>query len=165
MEHNLVYRTKTGGFHQHYGKENRIRNNIFAFATDQQLQRTRTEPHISFFFERNIVYWDNASPLLGSNWNDDNFRLDQNVYWNAGGKTVTFPANLNLDQWREKRKQDLHSLVADPLFVDAKGGDFRLSPQSPALKLGFQSLDLAQTGRPTPPVLTNGLPPVPSAFP
>ena len=92
MENNLVYRTKTGGFHQHYGKENRIENNIFAFGDQLQLQRTRPEKHISFFFERNIVYWNNSSPLLGTNWNDTGFQMDHNVYWNAAGSRSCFPA-------------------------------------------------------------------------
>ncbi len=163
MENNLVYRTKTGGFHQHYGRENRIQNNIFAFATEHQLQRTRTEEHVSFFFERNIVYWK-TGPLLGSNWNDNNFKMDYNCYWNADGKPVAFPGNLDLKAWQEKRGQDVHSIVADPGFADPAKDDFRLKPDSPALKVGFKPFDYTQAGRLTRPSLTGDLAPAPKAF-
>ncbi len=164
MKNNLVYRCSRAGFHQHYGKENRIENNILAFNGEQQLQRTRTEEHISFWFERNIVFWDNDSPLQGSNWRDDNFRMDYNLYFSAGQKPVTFFGGLTLDQWQQKRGQDQHSIIADPGFVDAKKDDFRLKPDSPALKLGFQPFDASKAGRQTPAVLTKDLPPVPAAF-
>lgn len=147
LENNVVYRTKTGGFHQHYGKDNLLRNNVFAFSQTDQLQRTRTEPHNSFVFERNIVYWNNDGPLMGHNWADNHFTLRDNVYFNSGGHPVRFPGNLTLDQWQQKRGQDKGSIVADPKFVDAAHGDFRLQDDSPARALGIHSLDARQAGR------------------
>lgn len=143
-ENNVVYRTKTGGFHQHYGKENRVVNNVFAYAREGQLQRTRQEPHLSFTFERNIVIWKEG-PLLHGNWGDDQYKLDYNLYWHEGGGEVRF-ANWSFEEWKA-RGQDEHSLVADPLFVNPEKGDFRLKPGSPALKLGFKPIDLSRTGR------------------
>ena len=32
-------------------------------------------------------------------------------------------------------------IIADPMFVDATNQDFRLKPDSPALKLGFPAID------------------------
>jgi hypothetical protein len=144
IEKNLVYRTKTGGFHQHYGKDNVVRNNIFALARQDQVQRTRAEGHLSFRFERNIVYYRQGT-LLGKKWDDDGFALDSNLYWRADGQPVTFPGGKTLAQWQE-RGLDRRSLVADPLFVDPDRGDFRLKEGSPAAKVGFEAWDYTTAG-------------------
>ena len=143
IENNIVYRTKTGGFHQHYGKENILRNNVFALSQEQQLQRTRQEPHSSFTFERNIVYF-NQGKLLGSNWNDDKFKMDYNLYYDARGTPITF-AGASFEDWR-KRGNDVHSIIADPMFADPEEADFTLKPGSPALKLGFKQIDMSKVG-------------------
>lgn len=65
MSSNLVYRCKSGGFHQHYGKNNKIENNIFAFGHYYQCQYTRVEPHRSFYFRHNIILQDKGETLAG----------------------------------------------------------------------------------------------------
>src|SRR5262249_58745416 len=112
---NLVYRTTHGGFHQHYGKENVVRNNVFALGRDAQVQRTRPEPHRSFTFERNVVYWKEG-PLLAGNWQKANVAFDHNVYWRTGGGEVRF-ADRTWGEWRAAG-MDGHSVPAGPLFVN-----------------------------------------------
>ncbi|UCH34844.1 MAG: right-handed parallel beta-helix repeat-containing protein [Armatimonadota bacterium] len=148
VENNVVYRTKTGGFHQHYGRDNVIRNNIFALAQDGQLQRTREEDHRSFTFERNIVYYAEG-PLLHGSWGNGNFAFDRNLYFDAGGRSITF-AGASLEEWR-KRGMDEHSLVADPKLADPAADDFTLAPDSPAWSLGFEPIDLSRVGPRRPP--------------
>jgi hypothetical protein len=45
---------------------------------------------------------------------------------------------------------DPDGVVADPLFADAKNGDFRLRQNSPALSLGVVPFDYTQAGRRNP---------------
>ncbi|MFP4172637.1 MAG: right-handed parallel beta-helix repeat-containing protein [Candidatus Hydrogenedentota bacterium] len=162
MRNNLVYRTRTGGFHQHYGRDNVIENNILAFGEQHQVQRTRTEDHRSFFFRHNIVYWENDSPLLGSNWEDDNFTIDHNLYYNPN-QDITFHGGATLDEWRE-RSHDRESMIADPLFVDPANEDFRLKANSPALEVGFEPFDYSAAGRITAPVFGETLPEAPAGY-
>lgn len=162
MENNLVYRTKTGGFHQHYGRENRIRNNILAFSRTDQLQRTRQEEHVSFTFERNVVLYDRGQ-LMGKQWEDDRVRIDANLYWNLAGE-VRFPGDRSLAAWQAATGHDAHSVVADPMFLDPSQDDFRMAVSSPALEVGFVPFDASKAGRLTRRMLTAGLPPVPPSF-
>ena len=147
LESNVVYRCKSSGFHQHYGRENTVRHNIFAFNVENQLMRTRDEGHTSFFFTNNIVLFDSGK-LLGSSWKNDRFVLDRNLYFDlrAGTNTAHMDfAGTTWDGWRA-RGHDRNSLVADPRFVDASRQNFRLHPDSPALTLGFHAPDLSAVG-------------------
>ncbi len=143
VENNLVYRTSTAGFHQHYGRENVVRNNIFAWGREAQIMRTREEDHRSFTFERNIVLW-NQGDLLGSNWSNNQYLFDHNLYFDARQKPLRFK-DWSWDEW-QKRGQDVHSMVADPRFADAANGDFTLKSGSPAAQIGFVPLDLSSVG-------------------
>jgi len=143
MENNLVYNTKTGSFHQHYGKENVVRNNILAFSKLHQVQATRVEDHLSFTFDRNIVYWK-TGPLLAGRWDKIEIEMDNNCYFNAAGDPVTF-VGMDLKTWRQ-RGYDRNSIIADPMFVDPENHDYRLEPDSPALKMGFVPFDYSKAG-------------------
>jgi len=142
-ENNLVYRTTHGGFHQHYGKENVVRNNIFALGRDAQIRRTRQESHRSFTFERNIVYWDQGKLLDGS-WDTTKVAFEKNLYWQARGQAIRF-AGMTFEEWQGKG-MDTMGVIADPLLAAPNRSDFKLDARSPATQIGFVPLDLSQLG-------------------
>lgn len=143
IENNVVYRCEDGGFHQHYGAANVVRNNIFALGGTAQIRRTRAENHLSFTFEHNIVYWDTGELLDGA-WADNNYRFDDNLYYCVGWLPIKF-SKWSFKQW-QKRGQDVHSAIANPLFADPQHGDFSIEPGSPAGGVGFRAMDVSNVG-------------------
>jgi len=150
MENNLVYDTMDGSFHQHYGKDNLVRNNIFARnkpnpmrnAPAHQVAVTRVEDHRSVIFENNIIYWKDGTSI-GYNVEKVKADIRSNLWWKDGGE-VDFKGKTH-DQWTAEGK-DVGGLVADPLFVNPEANDFHLKPGSPAEKIGFKPFDYEKAG-------------------
>jgi hypothetical protein len=146
LESNVVYRCQSAGFHQHYGQDNLVYNNIFALNQNAQMRRTRVEDHRSFFFTNNIVYYDSGK-LLDGDWSGTNYDIDHNIYFDTRENPLSriIGGSLKFADW-QALGHDVHSLFIDPMFVAPEKGDFRLKRQSLAVKFGFHPLDLRGVG-------------------
>jgi hypothetical protein len=153
VENNICYDCGSGGIRQQHGSSCiTVLNNISAFCGfGLGIDSERTN-----IFEYNIVYLDGeATPFrYVPEWKSYNKIIDYNVYWRADGEPIKF-LDFTWEEWREKEgikdiwytpRMDPHSRMADPLFVDAAGRDFRLQPDSPALALGFRPIDTSEIG-------------------
>ena len=156
IEHNVCYDADRNAFHQHYGRENVIRNNIFAFGGEAVCTYSRKEPHRGFTFMRNILVtsglplWNKAQSDAAGGLTPEKERIlcDLNLIFDAEGAEPTIQSRdqtFPLVVWREAGL-DLHSLVADPGFADLEKRDFSLAADSPAFDLGFEAIDLSQVG-------------------
>lgn len=153
VENNVVYNILSGCLmYSNGGHEHVIRNNIFAFPANHMLwpyweKRPNTFRHNLLlmtqgtlfvpFTESSLQQRLAAKESLGS-W-------DENLYWHTGQRDELKFFKHNLAGW-QALGLDRKSVVADPQFVNAAEYDFRLQPGSPALKLGFQPIDVSRAG-------------------
>jgi Right handed beta helix region len=94
-----------------------------------------------------------APPAVGP-WFDE---VDRNCFYSTSGDFQAVvdqlrsddgkrnPKRYNLKEWQELGF-DQNSIFADPLFIDPKNLDFRVRPESPALKLGFANFEMGKWG-------------------
>ncbi len=143
-ENNVVFNCRSAGFHQHYGRENIVRNNLFAFNQDAQMQRSRMEEHLSFTFERNVVVWRSGDPLA-SLWGDNRFTLQNNLYWRTDGQPVVMAGKPWAD-W-QAAGHDKGSVIADPGLRDTRTLWRGFASAEATRRIGFQPIDLSYTGR------------------
>ncbi len=161
VEDNICYNTSSQVFNQHYGRENVVRNNIFAFGREGQVSLGRAEAHNAFTFERNIVIAADRPVFVAGyagQLEKRGFRSDLNLFWDASGRPWT-SGNGQFDaeaHWAVRRAftfeewtalgNDRHSLVADPRCRDLRTFDVSLGDDSPAFGLGFRPIDSGDVG-------------------
>lgn len=84
MESNLCYNANRDPFHQHYGRNNTLRNNILAYGGDAVLAYGKPEEHLGLTIERNILL-SHEVPILRSaspeRWTPGQTQFDRNLYW------------------------------------------------------------------------------------
>jgi len=161
IENNITYETQTPGFFQHYGRENIVRNNIFAFGREGQVGLGRADEHNAFTFTRNIVVAESEGLFLddyAAPLDPPNFISDFNLFWNVAGKEFVsgkqernesgeeiFISRITMARWKELG-QDRNSMIAAPRFRDLENHDFTLMEDSPAFALGFKPIDMSDVG-------------------
>ncbi len=153
VENNLVYNTRSGGLmYNNGGHEHVIQNNIFALSANHALwPYSEKRPST---FRRNIVYLTQGELLIPHGERSLNERLaakeplgiwDENLYWHTGGGDRLRFYRRSLAEW-QALGLDRNSRIVDPRFVDVAAHNFALQPDSPALQLGFQPLDISSVG-------------------
>lgn len=137
VENNICYRTNLQVFHQHYGRENVVRNNIFAYGLKEQIAYSKSESdNCGLIFEHNIVQYDTGA-LLSSGyshrrWTQDRVRLDRNVYFCETGKVKFGGADSYFGSRRHPAGYMGESLHFDTALVNpaARGPTANPDPES-----------------------------------
>ncbi len=161
VENNLVYRTQDAGLHQHYGTDNLVRNNIFAFGTNGQMRLSNPKKSGPITIIENIFYWP-TNKLFEVDQLGDDMKFASNLYWQADGGPVKFIKGQSADEWR---KREPGFVIADPEFVAPERGDFRLKSDRVTKQIGFAPFDVNKASHHAKNYRTAKLPPVLRVFP
>ncbi len=150
---NLVYACGSDAYHLHYGADNRIENNIFALSAESQVRVvSRYENHKTADFTRNILLTDGTTPTFSHVEDKKALNAWDNLLWDLtnGAEVYIQPGGDNENVIRlpaaQRRKYLGSTVTASPGFADAARFDFTLSPDSPALALGFEPWDYGEAG-------------------
>ena len=150
VHHNVCYRNNNGGIMFQGGKGNHVHNNIF-------VDGERFQGYLSNFLsgfedellERNIFAWqsDQATLFGSGKISPEVIRIDHNLYFPPGGgePATGHGGRMTWAEWQQAGF-DVNSVCADPKFVDPANDDYRLQPDSPAFKLGFEAIEVSEIG-------------------
>ena len=150
-EENVIYRSNAGAW-EHKGANNVINNYAIDVLPEGYFRMSASRGACCVVdgsvIERNIFYSPNGAAAF---YTFDKIgpqqlatsKVEHNLYYCGGVEDTSTPKLLQALQAQGVSRTDVY---ADPMFVDLKPGDFRLKPESPALKMGIKQIDLKGVG-------------------
>jgi len=146
FDRNLAYNCTSGGFHQDFGTENIVTNNIFAWGTLSQSTFSLPKGEVPVAFTHNIIIMKtgalftgcDASPDMG-----DKVVPDSNCYWSVSSD---LPIVYKDDVLTWIKQKDSSSIYQDPCFRDPENMDFRFKNKAVMKKIGFVPFDYTKAG-------------------
>lgn len=166
LEDNICHDCSCEGFHQHFGRENIIRNNIFAFNSEDAVgmtsgyNRANSEYYFpgqnyrfNFSFYGNIIVSD-GKPMFRAALKaifKGQLYSDTNIFFDISGKPPVLAfcnedkSTMSLRAWR-KLGHDLRSQVGDPGFTACGQRDFSFKTGAMAIAKGFRPIDISHIG-------------------
>jgi parallel beta-helix repeat protein len=165
VENNIVYNVRGASWTTPAllkGVFNVFRNNILAnnaASLEILMQEFGGERFDHVVVENNIYYTPGCSLMYRFlEWSEDMVTsCDRNVVYHPDGdykvrieyaKVKKPHDDYTWEEWKQMEggRFDQNSVIADPMFVDSKNGDFNVREDSPALKLGFKNIDQRSIG-------------------
>lgn len=121
IEDNVVFRCKEACYQHHYGKNNILRNNVFAFAGKGLIDVSKRENLNSFLAEENILITDKEPAFLigdcgcdagGSIWTN-------NKFWSISGEEPIIINNrlgetIGFNEWMNTYGNNAENVIEEP---------------------------------------------------
>jgi hypothetical protein len=120
VEDNLAAFTQDSPFHIHYGADNTVRRNVFAYGRNAQMQFSNMAKSGPLLIEDNIFLWKEG-PLFEKE-PDEEIVFRGNTYWrevDPGG--IKFAKGKAFDEWKELEPG---MKVAKPVFPNPQAMNF-----------------------------------------
>ena len=130
-----------------------VENNVFIAAAHNTSGKHVCFPENQDIYRRNIVVNFTGDCVWRGIHHDPTQmeEMDYNCYYTPGNSPQWLTdgggtkRGNDLQSWQEAGLE-VHSLIADPMFMDPENGDYRVKTNSPALKLGFKNFAMDRFG-------------------
>jgi hypothetical protein len=127
----------------HMARGNTIRNNLFVSDSFLKMNLIRCK---EYKVEKNIIYAKEKINFYGNP--DAITNCGNNLIYSLTGEYEENHVNDKYITYNiESLKLRDGTIKADPLFVDPANGDYSLNPESPAIMLEIERIDVSKAGR------------------
>jgi len=132
IDSNLIFNCSSAGFHQNYGENNIIKNNIFAYNDKVELESTIIENHNAFIFTNNIIVHKNYN-FFSPNWFRTTQKSYNNIYYSLSDEEIN------------KKELETGSFYINP-NLQKKNFYYEVTDKDAMKKINFKQIDFSEIG-------------------